>query len=224
MLKIVIFGGTNIEAACLDAAKLAQHPLARSAAPGAWYAFTMGSDDANCVLGPCEDLAEGIRAMARDRPLDVTALLRGAIQVQCTDSEPGVSFEFNGVTVTSGAVGDDDQRSVNECAEALRQQWADKSQARRQSTYGIDDGRSLHNVSPDTAKASTPDIQVHGNPGAWECLAKASSASQGWMKSTKRMRVDGGWLYQVTTEHRSNGVVTACAEALAFVPDTVPTE
>ncbi|MCK9513069.1 MAG: hypothetical protein M0R28_17835 [Pigmentiphaga sp.] len=36
MLKIVIFGGTNIEAACLDAAKLAQHPLARSAAPGAW--------------------------------------------------------------------------------------------------------------------------------------------------------------------------------------------
>ena len=43
------------------------------------------------------------------------------------------------------------------------------------------------------------------------------------MKSTKRLRVDGGWLYQVTTEHRAGGVasgyVTACAEALAFVPD-----
>lgn len=60
--------------------------------------------------------------------------------------------------------------------------------------------------------------QIHGDPDTWECVSKASSASQGWMKSTKRMRVPGGYLYQVTTEHRRDGTVTACAEALAFVP------
>lgn len=79
--------------------------------------------------------------------------------------------------------------------------------------------RDLHNTDPETAKASTPDIQVTGDPGKWELVCKASSAQQGWMKSTKRMRVPGGWLYQVTTEHRSNGAVTACAEALTFVPE-----
>jgi hypothetical protein len=78
--------------------------------------------------------------------------------------------------------------------------------------------RALHNTDPKSAKASTPDIQIHGDPDTWQCVSKASSSSQGWMKSTKRMRVPGGWLYQVTTEHRSNGVVTACAEAIAFVP------
>jgi len=79
--------------------------------------------------------------------------------------------------------------------------------------------RSLANVDPASAAASTPDIVVHGDPGAWVLICKASSQSQGWMKSTKRMKVAGGWLYQVTTEHRANGVVTACAEALTFVPD-----
>lgn len=83
--------------------------------------------------------------------------------------------------------------------------------------------RDLHNTDPSTAAASTPDIKVHGDPGAWECVCKASSAEQGWMKSTKRMKVDSGWLYQVTTEHRNkSGIVTACAEALTFVPNVKP--
>lgn len=76
--------------------------------------------------------------------------------------------------------------------------------------------RDLSNENTASASSSTGDIKVSGNPDAWELVCKASSASQGWMKSTKRMRVDGGWLYQVTTEHRVNGAVVACAEALAF--------
>lgn len=79
--------------------------------------------------------------------------------------------------------------------------------------------RDLSNHDMPSATASTPDIVVHGDPGAWVVVGKASSKAQGWMKSTKRLRVEGGWLYQATTEHRANGVVTACAEALAFVPD-----
>ena len=78
--------------------------------------------------------------------------------------------------------------------------------------------RALDNKDMATATASTPDIVVAGDPGAWEVVGKASSKSQGWMKSTKRMAVPGGWLYQATTEHRADGKVTACAEALAFVP------
>lgn len=93
--------------------------------------------------------------------------------------------------------------------------------------------RSLSNTNPEQAATSTPDIQVHGDPGAWECISKASSLEQGWMKSTKRMKVPGGWLYQVTTEHRTApremsldgvikkfpGSVICCAEAITFVPD-----
>lgn len=78
--------------------------------------------------------------------------------------------------------------------------------------------RKLDTTNPDEARAATPDIVVHGDPEFWECLSKASSKSQGWMKSTKRARVPGGWIYQVTTEHRKNGVVTACAESITFVP------
>lgn len=83
--------------------------------------------------------------------------------------------------------------------------------------------RALDNTNTATATATTSDIVVSGNPDVWELVCKASSKAQGWMKSTKRMKVPGGWLYQVTTEHRAGGVasgyVTACAEALAFVPD-----
>lgn len=79
--------------------------------------------------------------------------------------------------------------------------------------------RSLSNHDMPSATASTPDIVTAGDPGAWVIVGKASSKAQGWMKSTKRLRVEGGWLYQATTEHRHAGVVVACAEALAFVPD-----
>lgn len=81
--------------------------------------------------------------------------------------------------------------------------------------------RSLNNVDMASAKQSTPDIEVAGNPGAWVLICKASSKKQGWMKSTKAMDVPGGCLVQVTTEHRNPhafNVVTACAEAVTFVP------
>ena len=78
--------------------------------------------------------------------------------------------------------------------------------------------RALHNTNTADARASASDIAVTGNPDAWELVCKASSASQGWMKSTKRMKVPGGWLYLVTTEHRYPGSLPACAETLAFVP------
>ena len=54
--------------------------------------------------------------------------------------------------------------------------------------------------------------QLHGE--RWELVSKAYCHSTKSMRSTKRLRVDGGYLYQVSTIE--NGHV---AEALAFVPD-----
>lgn len=80
--------------------------------------------------------------------------------------------------------------------------------------------KALTNANTDDAKATTSDVQVWGNVDAWELVCKAASQKQGWMKSTKRMKVHGGYIYQVTTEFRStvDGEVTSCAEALTFVP------
>ncbi len=79
--------------------------------------------------------------------------------------------------------------------------------------------RALDNKDTAAAKATTSDIAIIGNPDIWVLACKASSAGQGWMKSTKIMTVPGGRVIQVSTEHRADGRVVACAEALAFVPD-----
>ena len=60
--------------------------------------------------------------------------------------------------------------------------------------------KPMGNTNMEEATAGTPDIQIHENPGAWKCLCKASSESQGWMKSTKALEVPGGCVLQVTTK------------------------
>ena len=84
------------------------------------------------------------------------------------------------------------------------------------------DGRKpLNNTSMDDLEEGTPDVEVHGDPGRWVCVGKASSVSQGWMKSTKVFEVKAGvhdrtigCLVQVSTEYRGR-----VAEALSYVPD-----
>lgn len=63
------------------------------------------------------------------------------------------------------------------------------------------------------AQKKIPDMEVVGNPGAWVLVCKASSKSQGWMKSTKAMEVGNGLVIQVTTQQGDR-----IAEALTFVP------
>jgi hypothetical protein len=58
------------------------------------------------------------------------------------------------------------------------------------------------------------DAKVFGDPDRWILICKASSDSQGWMKSTKAMQIFGvGCLVQVTTQQGDN-----IAEAITFVP------
>jgi hypothetical protein len=73
--------------------------------------------------------------------------------------------------------------------------------------------KTLNATSTDDTKAKVSDVQVAGNPDIWRLLCKASSKSQGWMKSTKAMEVMGGVVVQVSTQQGSN-----VAEALVYVP------
>lgn len=73
------------------------------------------------------------------------------------------------------------------------------------------DVKDIHDAS-----TKVSDIQVIGNGDMFQLLCKASSKSQGWMKSTKAMEIPGaGCIVQVTTQQGDN-----VAEALTFVPWT----
>lgn len=74
------------------------------------------------------------------------------------------------------------------------------------------------------AIAKIKDLEVFGDGDTWVLLCKASSESEGWMKSTKVLNVPGGCLVQVTTQQRMNGInvqteyTYVVAEAVTYVP------
>ena len=69
------------------------------------------------------------------------------------------------------------------------------------------------------AKDNISDLQVYGDGDTFGLLCKASSQSQGWMKSTKVANVEGGCIVQVTTQQRNPDGSYAIAEALTYVPN-----
>jgi len=82
--------------------------------------------------------------------------------------------------------------------------------------------KTLHNINPQDAQDNTPDLQILGDPDCWRLLCKASSKSEGWMKSTKVMEIEyrnyehhlvAGCLVQVTTQQGDH-----IAEALMYIP------
>lgn len=82
--------------------------------------------------------------------------------------------------------------------------------------------KDLDNENMDQLKSKCDDVKIYGDPGKWELICKASSQKQGWMKSTKRMAVEGGHIYQTTSEYvNSYGQVIACSDSLVFVPRRV---
>lgn len=76
--------------------------------------------------------------------------------------------------------------------------------------------KALNVTSVEDAQTKVSDIEVVGNGDTFQLLCKASSKSQGWMKSAKAMQVFGGCVVQVTTQQGAN-----VAEALCFVPNVV---
>lgn len=78
--------------------------------------------------------------------------------------------------------------------------------------------KTLHNSDASGAKTNVPDIAVVGNGDMFRLLCKASSAAEGWMKSTKAMQTPHGCVVQVTTQQRNIDLTYSVAEALTFVP------
>ena len=75
--------------------------------------------------------------------------------------------------------------------------------------------KELGIVNVEDAKAKISDIVVFGNGDTFQLISKASSKSQGWMKSTKAMEIVGvGVVLQVSTQQGDN-----VAEALQFIPN-----
>jgi hypothetical protein len=78
--------------------------------------------------------------------------------------------------------------------------------------------KTLHNTDVSGARENVKDIKVVGNGDMFRLLCKASSESEGWMKSTKACEVPGGCIVQVTTQQRNPDGSYAVAEALTYVP------
>jgi|TARA_A200000113_G_C8849251_1_gene349665 hypothetical protein len=75
--------------------------------------------------------------------------------------------------------------------------------------------KTLHNSEASGTEKNVKDLKSWGNKDAFQLICKASSASEGWMKSTKAMNIHGvGVLVQVSTQQGDN-----VAEALTFVPN-----
>jgi len=78
--------------------------------------------------------------------------------------------------------------------------------------------KTLHNSDISGARKNVPDINVYGNGDMFQLLCKASSETEGWMKSTKAMQLPGGCVVQVTTQQRNSDGSYAIAEGVTYVP------
>jgi copper chaperone CopZ len=79
--------------------------------------------------------------------------------------------------------------------------------------------KTLVNSDVNGAKQNVPDLKVFGDGDTFKLICKASSESEGWMKSTKAMEIqDVGCVVQVTTQQRNIDGSYSIAEAVTFVP------
>lgn len=79
--------------------------------------------------------------------------------------------------------------------------------------------KTLDNVDIADVKKKVSDVKVVGNGDLFQLLCKASSESEGWMKSTKAMEMPHGCLVQVSTQQRNPDGSYSVAEALTYVPN-----
>lgn len=74
--------------------------------------------------------------------------------------------------------------------------------------------KTLNNSDVNQAKKQVSDLEIFGNGDLFQLLSKASSKTEGWMKSTKAMEISGvGCVVQVTTQQGNH-----VAESVCFVP------
>jgi hypothetical protein len=79
--------------------------------------------------------------------------------------------------------------------------------------------KSFGNTDQDGCRKNVSDVVIFGED-LFKLLSKASSAKEGWMKSTKAMDTGNGCVVQVTTQQKKPGGSYSCAESVTFVPNT----
>ena len=77
--------------------------------------------------------------------------------------------------------------------------------------------KTLINTNIKDAKKNVSDIQVFSNGDLFQLVLKASSRSEGWMKSTKAMNLPTGCVIQVSTQQENPDGSYVLAEAITFV-------
>ena len=77
--------------------------------------------------------------------------------------------------------------------------------------------KSMHNTDANGAKKNVKDIVFWGDGDTFKLISKASSESEGWMKSTKAMQCGNDVVVQVTTQQRNPDGSYSIAEALTTV-------
>ena len=77
--------------------------------------------------------------------------------------------------------------------------------------------KTLGNTCSNRATKNVKDIVFWGNGDTFKLISKASSESEGWMKSTKAMQAGSSVVVQVTTQQRNPDGSYAIAEALTTV-------
>lgn len=92
------------------------------------------------------------------------------------------------------------------------------SSVRQSKVVDSETPKTLTNTSVAEVKVKVPDVKVVGNGDSFKVLFKASSESEGWMKSTKALELPQGCLVQVTTQQRNGDGTYSLAEALTFAP------
>ena len=79
--------------------------------------------------------------------------------------------------------------------------------------------KDLSVEGPDDLKKKVSDAIVVGDPNLWALIGKASSQKQGWMKTTKALKVDDGCIVQTETQQRNQDGSWALSQGLVYVPD-----
>ncbi len=77
--------------------------------------------------------------------------------------------------------------------------------------------KTLGNTFSNGATKNVKDIVFWGDVDNFKLISKASSESEGWMKSTKAMDCGGSVVVQVTTQQRNSDGSYSIAEALTTV-------
>lgn len=79
--------------------------------------------------------------------------------------------------------------------------------------------KDMHDVNELNKHRGGRDIESVNNPGRWKLVCKASSKSEGWMKTTKSLEIEGvGCLVQTETQQRNVDQTNSVSQALVFVP------